>query len=429
MARDVQRVLLLAQGVQQLLKPDQDLEQKRGGAVKLERDSVFTEGALEVSSLDILLNSCSSPCSTGPPKASNNGEATLFENIGLMRYEELFSMLLELDYTQPISDENITVTDTTFSDIPVRLYFPKGESESPRRAVIFVHGGNFALGSYKLTSYDMLNRWTANKLDAVVVGVDYRLAPKYQFPVALEDVFAAVKFFLQDKILTKYGVDPTRICVSGDSCGASFATRVIQLMKNNPEFKIKIKAQALVYPQLRTLDLYTPSFRENEHGPLLSRDMALKIGCLYLTTDEVCFRALKANQHMPQGSRHLFKFVNWSIFLPEKYRKNQVYTEPILGRFDFSHPGLMDDRLSSLLVNDTLLQNLPLTYILTCQHDAVRDDGLMYVTRLRKVGVEVAHNHIEDGIHAAISYLGPPFYLHLGIRIRDKYISWLDENL
>ncbi|XP_006868038.1 PREDICTED: arylacetamide deacetylase-like 2-like [Chrysochloris asiatica] len=355
--------------------------------------------------------------------------AKLLENIGIMRYEEFFTMLMELDYSQPISDENITVTDTTFSDIPVRLYLPKRKSERKRRAVIFIHGGAFVLGSFKQLSYDFLNRQTANKLDAVVVGADYRLAPQYQFPVALDDVFAVVKHFLQDKILEKYGVDPTRICISGDSCGGLLATKVIQLMQNNPEFKDKIKAQALLYPHLQIIDTSTPSYQENKYGPILSKDLGIQLECLYLTTDKRCIEAVEANQHMPEESRHLFKFVNWSIFLPEKFKKNHVYSEPILGRYDFRNPALMDSRLSPLLVSDIELQKLPLTYILTCQYDILRDDGLMYVTRLRNVGVQVTHDHIENGFHGALAYMGSMVHLRIGIRLKDKYISWLDENL
>ncbi|XP_006868061.1 PREDICTED: arylacetamide deacetylase-like 2-like [Chrysochloris asiatica] len=279
------------------------------------------------------------------------------------------------------------------------------------------------------TYYDNLNKWTANKVDAVVVVVDYQVAPQYKFPVATYDVFAAVKRFLQDDILTKYGVDPTQICISGDSAGGALATLVTQQMINIPEMKNKIKTQALIYPYLQTVDVTTPSTKENEHGPLLSMEMAIKMGCKYLTTDEVCPKIFRTNQHMPQGSRHLFRLVNWSIFLPEQFKKNNVYTEPLTGRFDPSYAGLTDIMLSPLLANDTQLQNLPLTYILTCQHDILRDHELTYVTRLQNVGVQVVHDHIEDRIHAAIVYMGSLFYLYLGITLKDKYISWLEENL
>ena len=70
------------------------------------------------------------------------------EKLGLKRFDELFSIILKLDYMQPISDENVMVMDTTFSDIPACLYLPKRKSESQRPTVIFFPGGAFLLGSY-----------------------------------------------------------------------------------------------------------------------------------------------------------------------------------------------------------------------------------------------------------------------------------------
>lgn len=70
------------------------------------------------------------------------------ESIGIIKCEKCISMILRLDQTQPVSDEYVTVTDTEFVDIPVRLYLPKRKSETPRRAVIYIHGGGFCLGSF-----------------------------------------------------------------------------------------------------------------------------------------------------------------------------------------------------------------------------------------------------------------------------------------
>ncbi|XP_012646764.1 arylacetamide deacetylase-like 2 [Microcebus murinus] len=356
--------------------------------------------------------------------------AIYFEKLGIINYAEFISIIAKLDYTQPHSDEYLTVTDMAFADIPVRLYLPKRKSEIPRRAVIYVHGGAFCFGSFKMRIYDSMNRWTANKLDAVVVSVDYGLAPKHKFPVAFEDVLTAVKFFLQDKILTKYGVDPTRIGVAGDSSGCALLAAVTQQIQNDPEIKHKIKAQVFIYPVLQIIDSFLPSYREYEHGIFLTRDRAVKLVSLYVFgNDEAFYQAIKRNQYMPLESKHLFKFVNWSILLPEKYRKNHVYTEPILGRPGYSFPALMDNRASPLLANDSQLKNLPLTYILTCEYDILRDDGLMFVSRLRNVGVPVTHDHVENGFHAALLFMMPPFYLRLGFRIRDMYNSWLDKNL
>ncbi|XP_008843059.1 arylacetamide deacetylase-like 2 [Nannospalax galili] len=355
--------------------------------------------------------------------------ATLFENVGLIKYRDFFSLLVNTLLTKAVSDENITVIDTDISDIPVRLYLPKKKSERRRPAVIYIHGGAFVVGSTKLMPYDFLNRWTANKLDAVVLGIDYRLAPQHQFPAAIDDCVSVVKIFLQDKILAKYGVDPTRICISGDSSGGTLVAILTQMLQDDPEFKDKIKAQALIYPGLQFIDTLTPSYREYEHGPFLSKEVAINLASLYLTKDKELRRAALRNEHMPQDSRHLFKFVNWSVFLPEKYKKNHVYTEPILGKLNSSYPKFPHNRISPLLASDSQLQNLPLTYVLTCEHDILRDDGLIYVKRLRNAGVPVTHDHIEEGIHGALSFTTAPLFLNLGLRIRDKYISWLEKNL
>lgn len=71
-----------------------------------------------------------------------------FENLGIISFEDFISIIFRLDFTQPLSDEYVTVTDTAFTDIPVRLYLPKRKSETPRRAVIYIHGGAYCLGSF-----------------------------------------------------------------------------------------------------------------------------------------------------------------------------------------------------------------------------------------------------------------------------------------
>lgn len=205
--------------------------------------------------------------------------------------------------------------------------------------------------------------------------------------------------------------------------------RLIFQVQIDPEVKHKLKLQALLYPGLQVIDTSLPSHRDNEHGIVLTRDIAIKLVSLFFTKDEALPRAMRKNQHMPLESRHLFRFVNWTTLLPDKYRKDHEYTEPVLGKSAYSLPALMDPRALPLLADDARLQHLPRTYILTCQYDVLRDDGIMYVSRLQNVGVPVFHDHVEDGIHGALSYMTSPLYLQLGLRIKDMYVSWMDRNL
>lgn len=198
-------------------------------------------------------------------------------------------------------------------------------------------------------------------------------------------------------------------------------------MQNDPNFKTKFKVQALIYPCLQVVDLLLPSHQENAHGPVLSRKLAIELGSLHVSEDKAFIQAMLLNRHMPLGSEHLFKLVNWSTLLPERFKKNHVYMEPVVG--NWSYPDLLSYKTSPMIASDSQLLNLPQTYILTCQHDVIRDDGFMYASRLRSLGLNVSHDHMEDGVHAAISFARFPLYLRLGMRIQDKYIRWLKENL
>ncbi|XP_005393096.1 PREDICTED: arylacetamide deacetylase-like [Chinchilla lanigera] len=353
--------------------------------------------------------------------------ASFAEFLGLCHFVDLIMLTEVIDEIPPTSDENVTVTETKFSNVPVRVYVPKRKLDAQRRAVFFIHGGGWCIGSAALRSYDLLSRLSAERLDAVVISINYRLAPKYHFPVQFEDVYNALRWFLRKTVLENYGVDPERICVSGDSAGGNLAAAVTQQLLGDPEVKTKVKIQALIYPALQSLDLHLPSYQENSHMPILSKSLTVRFWSEYFTTDRSLEKAMLSNQHVPEESSHLFKFVNWSSLLPERFRKGHVYNNPTYGSSELSqkYPGFLDVRAAPLLADDNKLRGLPLTYVLTCQYDVLRDDGLMYVTRLRNAGVQVTHNHVEDGFHGAVSFL----QLKISHRMINQYISWLKKNL
>ncbi|XP_020844614.1 arylacetamide deacetylase-like isoform X2 [Phascolarctos cinereus] len=328
----------------------------------------------------------------------------------------------------PTSDANVTVTDTLFNKVPVRVFEPKQKSSTMRRAVFYIHGGGWTAGDARWITYDDLARQMVNKLDAVVISTNYRLSPQYHFPTQFEDVYDALRWFLRKKVLEEYGVDPARICVAGDSAGGNLAAGTTQKLLDDPEVKIKVKIQSLIYPALQTLDMDLPSYRENAYIPILLKYDMVLFWSLYFTSDKVLREAMLANQHTPVESNHLFKFVNWSTLLPERFQKGHLYTSPMHGPADLAKkfPGFLDVRASSLLADDSKLQGLPLTHILTCQYDVLRDDGLMYVSRLRAAGVQVVHEHVEDGFHGILSF---SMSFKAGQRELNKYLKWLEENL
>ncbi|NXB97942.1 AAAD deacetylase, partial [Orthonyx spaldingii] len=351
--------------------------------------------------------------------------------MGVMHYMEGMNLITVLELVPPTSDENVTVTDTEFNNVPVRLYLPKRAPGGLRRAVVYFHGGGWCLGDAGMKGYDHISRRMSNELNAVVVSVNYRLAPQHRFPVQFEDVYSVTKFFLQSKVLSQYEVDPTRVCVAGDSAGGNLAAAVAQQLLEDPEVKTKLKAQILLYPALQALDLDLPSYRDNAHKPILSRALMVRFWSEYFTSDPTLREAMASNRHVAAESSHLFQFVNWSRLLPVEMRKAHAYSGPALGAAGLAqrYPGFLDPRASPLLASDARLRRLPPTYILTCEHDVLRDDGVMYAERLRAAGVPVTHHHAKDAFHGATMFILWPLELAVGHRIFHAYTDWLKENL
>ncbi|NWW27372.1 AAAD deacetylase, partial [Falcunculus frontatus] len=351
--------------------------------------------------------------------------------LGLMHYMEGMRLITALELVAPTPDENVTVTDTELNNIPVRLYLPRRAPGGLRRAMVYFHGGGWCLGDAGMKSYDHISRRISNELNAVVVSVNYRLAPEHRFPVPFEDVYSVTKFFLQGKVLSQYGVDPARVCVAGDSAGGNLAAAVAQQLSEDPEVKTKLKAQILLYPALQALDLNLPSYQDNENKPILPRSLMIRFWSEYFTSDPALREAMASNQHIPADSEHLFPLVNWSRWLPAEMRRGHEYRGPASGGAGLArtHPGLLDPRASPLLASDARLRRLPPAYILTCEHDVLRDDGAMYAGRLRAAGVPVTHRHAKDAFHAAMMFVLWPAELAVGHRLLNAYVDWLRENL
>ncbi|NXH03102.1 AAAD deacetylase, partial [Loxia leucoptera] len=248
------------------------------------------------------------------------------ELLGLMHYMEGLRLLTAVELVAPTSDENVTVTDTELSGVPVRLYLPRRAPGGLRRAVLYFHGGGWCLGDAGMHAYDLMSRRISNELDAVVVSVNYRLAPPHHFPAQFEDVYSVTKFFLQSKVLSQYGVDPARVCVAGDSAGGNLAAAVAQQLSEDPEAKTKLRAQVLIYPALQALDLdLPPPARDNAHKPLLPRALMVRFWSEYLSAEPALRAAMAANRHLPPEAAALLPLVNWSRWLPADMRGAHTY--------------------------------------------------------------------------------------------------------
>lgn len=358
--------------------------------------------------------------------------ADFSELIGIQDYMGVMYLITQMEKVVPMSDDHVLVMEEKFEGVEVVVYQPKQKAGATdlRRALVYLHGGGWCLGSPRMSPYDLLARKIVTELNAVVLSVDYRLAPAHHFPVPYEDVYRVVKHFLQKGVLAKYSVDAGRIAVSGDSAGGNLAAAVSQQLLNDPEQQVHFKAQALIYPVLQALDLNTPSYRQNQDMPLLPRTLMVRFWSEYFTSDKSLFLAMLANTHNSPESSSLLKFVNWSAFLPETYHRQYNYTAPVAVQVESEAvQSFADPRASPLLVPDAALRSLPKTYILTCEYDVLRDDGIMYATRLRAAGVEVRHEHYDTGFHGAMMFTVWPTDFLIAQRMTDNYIKWLKVNL
>ncbi|XP_058517082.1 neutral cholesterol ester hydrolase 1 isoform X3 [Ochotona princeps] len=269
---------------------------------------------------------------------------------------------------------------------------------------------------------------------AVVYPNTYRLVPKVYFPEQIHDIARATKYFLQPKVLQKYMVDPARIGISGDSAGGNLAAALGQQFVQDANLKPKIKLQALIYPVLQALDFNTPSYQQNSHTPILPRYVMVKYWVDYFKGNYDFVQAMIVNNHTSldvEEAAALRARLNWTSLLPASITKHYKPVVPTTGnaRIIQEIPQLLDARSAPLIADQEVLQLLPKTYILTCEHDVLRDDGLMYAKRLESAGVDVTLDHFEDGFHGCMIFTSWPTDFSVGIRTRNSFIKWLDQNL
>jgi acetyl esterase len=225
-----------------------------------------------------------------------------------------------------------------------RVYTPMTLRGSLAPGLVFFHGGGFVLGS--LDSHDGPCRALARMAKAVVISVDYRLAPEDPFPAAVEDAVAAARWVLEHG--SSIGVDPTAVALGGDSAGGNLATVAAILLRGasrQPAF------QLLIYP---TTDLThsEPSHRYFGDGFMLTRR----------TTD-------------------------WFL-------ANYVPSSGLLRDF----------RASPLFATE--LSGLPPALVVSAGFDPLRDEGRLYAERMRAAGVEVEYVCAEGLIHGFLHTAG-----------------------
>ncbi len=246
--------------------------------------------------------------------------------------------------------ENRTVGHGDLTDIPVRIYWPPDSSVKEHRdlpIVVFYHGGGWALGD--LDTHDPVVRAHAVGAEAIVVSVDYRLAPEHPFPAGVDDCWAALRWVSEHA--AELGGDPNRIAVAGDSAGGNLAAVMAHLARDSGGPALAF--QLLWYPTT-SADLSLPSFTENADAPILDRDV-------------------------------IDAFLLW--YIPDA---------------DISDPTTLPVTLAPAHAAD--LSGLPPAFIGTAEHDPLRDDGAYYAELLNAAGVPAEHSNEPTLAHGYVSF-------------------------
>ena len=149
----------------------------------------------------------------------------------------------------------------TAGGISLRLYRP---AEGVLPALVYFHGGGWVVGD--LETHDVVCRQISMQAHAVVIAVDYRLAPEHPFPAAVEDAWSATTWIAAHA--EELGIDSKRLAIGGDSAGGGLAA-VVALMARDSG-KLRLTLQVLVYP-VTDLRAESASYSKYAEGYFLTR--------------------------------------------------------------------------------------------------------------------------------------------------------------
>ncbi|XP_070614325.1 arylacetamide deacetylase-like 4 isoform X1 [Erythrolamprus reginae] len=300
-------------------------------------------------------------------------------------------------------DPALRIQDAAFEGIPVRLYLPKAPSAAgPRKGIVYFHGGGWLFGS--LGSQEPLCCYLARESDSVVVSVAYRLAPEHRHPAHLNDCLAASTHFM--KVAQDYGVDSSQVILAGSEAGGNLAARVCQVLASRPG-PSKVRAQILLCPVLQAVDFNLPSYQQNRAVPLLFRERAAFYLLQRSTGDASLLEDLLEGSHIPMKLRAQYrKWLSVDPLRKEfKARGHQPTSYlPPGGDVCEALQSLTLPECSPLLEEEAVLSLLPETFILTCEYDVLRDDGLLYKKRLEDQRVLVTWRHLANGFHGILDF-------------------------
>lgn len=274
-----------------------------------------------------------------------------------------FSQRYEGGMPEPVASMEDRAIPIHNSVIRARIYTPAGTAPFP--VLVYFHGGGWVIGT--IETHETTCTKLANASGAIVVSVDYRLAPEHRFPTAVEDCYAATRWVADHA--SSFGGDPQRLAVAGDSAGGNLAAAVTLMARDQRGPQIVL--QVLIYPVTDYYDPGTPSYRENAQGYGLSRD------------DMIWF---------------------WHHYLHDEHERTHPYAAPLRA------PDL---------------RRLPPALILSAEYDPLRDEAELYAQRLQEAGVATRLTRYQGTIHGFFNLTN---IIDQGVRAHTEVVAFLRDG-
>ncbi|XP_072282378.1 arylacetamide deacetylase-like 4 [Pyxicephalus adspersus] len=327
----------------------------------------------------------------------------ILQNLGLCSQLGFTRYIREKVMSKKLGDDpKLFIKNLQFDGIQVRVYQPKSPSAGGRKGIMFFHGGGWMFGS--IDSYDGLCRYISKGTQSVVVSVGYRLSPEHRYPAAFDDCLNATIYFLKNA--QEYGVDSSSVIISGDSAGGNLTAAVCQALVDQNDVP-KPLAQVLIYPAVQAVDFHLPSYIQNRAVPILYRERAVFYMLHYVDGDLTMMEEVLDGDHVPVDLK--MKYRKWlgAENIPEEF-KARGYKPRVMASHSEdvyeAHKKAFEPHFSPLLAEDSVISQQPKTYILTCEFDVLRDDGILYKKRLEDHGIPVTWYHVKDGFHGILSF-------------------------
>ncbi|KAM3728613.1 Arylacetamide deacetylase [Dirofilaria immitis] len=302
-----------------------------------------------------------------------------------------------------------TIRNEIIANTKVRVYYPKKRRSNA--VILFIHGGGWS--TLKPVDYDYLMLRFIKRLGMLIISINYRRSPEYHYPIPINDCEAVYRELVTIDYV-KYNIDPTKIFLMGDSAGGNIVA-VLAQRQLRANFQ-KPKSQILIYPVIHPFDFQSPSYQQyykffRGYSMLNPRMMAQwYLHYLGIPVTRKNTRKLLKNQHIRREGKEADKLRSITEhnllpvdFIDKTDKKFEVESEDDYLCDELSKYAYNPDLAPIMGIN---LRGLSKAMIITVGYDILRDEGALYVERLKSYNVSVYWKHYCKLYHG---FLNMPF--------------------